>query len=331
MIIGLLYFGHQDVLEIPNSQTFDGEWGTPMVINITADCFRSVPILIHLLWLSSNEQKSYLITKELSLGTLHRCFKSDGNESNDSIFQHIVVGIAPYGGVAVWANGFKKSVLVDWLHAEEVQEVTNELLPMDRQEEALEDYYDYYLTEDDGYYDDISLPPRYLFDRYMQQFCYRYLPMFQQWDEENEQWIQLEPDDETPLPELDYIQDALFDGTHDKLHDDGLMIYHMAGKPKKLALQWHVGKKDYTAHVWMENEEICTVFDRFYGNHRDTKVDFIIRIDPYKKKYQLALYRYGLKKPVTISEDAYQMIVFKDLFEYYRSDNYDQPDGAWDW
>ena len=88
---------------------------------------------------------------------------------------------------------------------------------MDRQEEALEDYYDYYLTEDDGYYDDISLPPRYLFDRYMQQFCYRYLPMFQQWDEENEQWIQLEPDDETPLPELDYIQDALFDGTHDKL------------------------------------------------------------------------------------------------------------------
>ncbi len=73
------------------------------------------------------------------------------------------------------------------------------------------------------------------------------------------------------------------------------------------------------------------MFERSYGNHPDTNVDFIIRIDPYKKKYQLALYRYGLKKPVTISEDAYQMIVFKDLFEYYRSDNYDQPDGAWDW
>lgn len=202
---------------------------------------------------------------------------------------------------------------------------------MDQQEEELEDYYDYYLIEDDGYYEDNSLPPRHLFDRYMQQFCYRYLPMFQQWDEENEQWIQLESDDETPLPELDYIQDALFDGTHDKLHDDGLMNFHMAGKPKKLALQWHVGKKDYEAHVWIDNEEICAAFDRFYGNHRDTKVDFIIRIDPYKKKYQLALYRYGLKKPVKISENAYQMIVFKDQFEYYRSDNYDQPSGAWLW
>ena len=80
-----------------------------------------------------------------------------------------------------------------------------------------------------------------------------------------------------------------------------------------------------------EDEAIRAAFEKFYGAHRDTKVDFIIRIDPEKNKYELALYRYGLQEPVAISEDTYQMIVFKSKFEYYRSENYDQPRGAWIW
>ena len=59
--------------------------------------------------------------------------------------------------------------------------------------------------------------------------------------------------------------------------------------------------------------------------------DFMIRIDSEKNKYELALYRYGLKEPQVISESAYQLLVFKNKFEYYRSENYNQPRGAWIW
>ena len=64
---------------------------------------------------------------------------------------------------------------------------------------------------------------------------------------------------------------------------------------------------------------------------KDTKTDFIIRIDSEKRKYELALFRQGLKEPQIIPEDAYQLLVFKNKFEDYRSDNYNQERGAWIW
>lgn len=133
------------------------------------------------------------------------------------------------------------------------------------------------------------------------------------------------------IGKFDYIEETLFDGTHDKLHDGGLLKYHQAGKPKKLAIKWHIGKSEYSAYFWFDDEGIREVFDRFYGAHPDTKTDFIIRIDAERRKYELALYRYGLKEPQVIPEDVYQLLVFKNKFEDYRSDNYNQERGAWIW
>lgn len=83
--------------------------------------------------------------------------------------------------------------------------------------------------------------------------------------------------------------------------------------------------------ICFRNGEILEIFNRFYGAHPETKTDFIIRIDAENKKYELALYRQGLKEPVVIPESAYQLIVFKNKFEDYRSENYNQPRGAWIW
>lgn len=130
---------------------------------------------------------------------------------------------------------------------------------------------------------------------------------------------------------LDYIEEKRYDGTYDKLNDGGLLKYHQAGKPKKLAIKWHIGKSEYSAYFWFEEEPIREVFDIFFGAHPDTKTDFIIRIDAENKKYELALYRYGLKEPQVIPENVYQLLVFKNKFEDYRSDNYNQERGAWIW
>ena len=97
---------------------------------------------------------------------------------------------------------------------------------------------------------------------------------------------------------------------------------------KKTATFMHPGISSEDA---LKGEAIRAIFDRFYGIHSDTKTDFIIHIDPMKNKYQLALYRYGLREPQIIAEEAYQLIVFKNKFEYFRSENYDQPRGAWIW
>lgn len=87
----------------------------------------------------------------------------------------------------------------------------------------------------------------------------------------------------------------------------------------------------YCAVYFMDELKYKSIFDKFYGAHPDTKSDFIIRIDPENRKYELALYRQGLKEPVIIPQSAYQLIVFKNKFEDYRSENYDQPRGAWIW
>lgn len=131
--------------------------------------------------------------------------------------------------------------------------------------------------------------------------------------------------------DIDYFAMVFADGKCNKNIDIESLRYREAEQPKKLALKWHIKKSDYSAYFWFEDEEICAIFNKFYGQHPETKTDFIIHIDPIKKKYELSLYRYGLKEPVIIPETAYQLIVFKSGFENYRSDNYNQPTGAWIW
>ena len=81
----------------------------------------------------------------------------------------------------------------------------------------------------------------------------------------------------------------------------------------------------------MDFDLLLEAISKIIWSHPETKVDFIIRIDAENKKYELSLYRQGLKEPVIIPEDAYQLIVFKNKFEDYRSENYNQPRGAWIW
>lgn len=107
--------------------------------------------------------------------------------------------------------------------------------------------------------------------------------------------------------------------------------YRMNGSPRKIAIRWNVSKINYEIYGWLDFDAIFNTFSKYYGAHPETKTDFIIKIDAENKKYELALYRQGLKEPVVIPESAYQLIVFKNKFEDYRSENYNQPRGAWIW
>lgn len=329
---GLLWYNKDEALEIPVRYPFKGDWGEILSNMILLREEYPMPSTLNMIYLSFVEQKFYGIEADLPKDRLEKLWELTDNKTKESLFSHIVIGMAPYGGIAVWVRGFNKSILIDWLKGIEIEVEMADFHPVNP-DITLQEYCDFYINNDSIVKENLKtngLPPRNLFDKYMQQFTYRYQPLFEKWDDREEVKWQKYKEDELN-PEFEYIDESLYDGTHDKLHDGGLMKYHQAGKPKKLRVEWHIGKSEYSAYFWFEDERIREVFDRFYGAHPDTKTDFIIRIDAEKRKYELALYRYGLKEPQVIPEDVYQLLVFKNKFEDYRSDNYNQERGAWIW
>lgn len=342
---GNLMWSDSDGISVPYSCPFADEWGKPVSMHIYDEKEFPVPSYLDMIWLSLTENKFYSIEEDLPTDKLTNYLQEKDKVSGEPLYNYIIIGMAPYGHIALWVYGDKKTKLVTWLEAEETDVEMEEFCPSTTL--SRNSYVEMMLKSVPEAIENLEkngLPPRNLFDKYMQRFTYRYLVLFEHWDKEKEQWCsdsksslidsqssQTESNEQVIKSEFDYIEEALFDGTHDKLHDGGLMNYHEAGKPKKLAVKWHIKKSGYTAYFWFEDEAIREAFDRFYGAHPDTKTDFMIRIDSDNKKFELALYRYGLKEPQVISDSAYQLIVFKNKFEYYRSENYDQPRGAWIW
>lgn len=290
------YFG----TEIFSYDYVDGNRST---CNGTIVCNEGV---LQLLWFSDYEGTIYKSKIELT--------KFQQGEYN------FIIGLFPYGIIQIWGQILKKKFLLGYLMSENFTNDgkyflfdPNRLKHRKKRERTT------------------LLSKLYFLDK-LRQFIYRYQVIFEKCEKRFEgiKWKKYN-EEEKNIPEFEYIEESLFDGTFDKLHDEGLLKYHEAGKPKKLAIKWHIKKSEYTAYFWFEDEKICSIFERFYGAHPDTKTDFIIRIDAEQKKYELALFRQGLKEPQIIPEDAYQLLVFKNKFEHYRSDNYNQERGAWIW
>jgi len=323
-----LFFEQDEALPIPKCYPYRGEWGEILSTEILSRENYPMPIKLDIAWLSIVEQQFYQLETDLPADR----FQSVWDQAPAETFSHIVLGMAPHGGVALWCVGYDKSVLVEWMHAKTCEVNFRDFKHGD-QYSTLENYCARYLEGNPlakEHAEDKGLPQRDLYDNYMKQFTYRYQIEFGQWDEDKKEWMPY-ADNNNPKAEFEYIEECLFDGTHDKLHDGSLMNYHQAGKPKKLAVKWHTIESEYTAYLWFEDEDICSVFNRFYGSNTEVKTDLTVKIDTDKNKYELSLLHYGQNDPQVISESAYQIIVFKDEYECYRSDNYNQERGAWVW
>lgn len=290
---------------IPNSTIVFGEWGCPVFDDYYLEVDTETEI--ELVWFSFYEKSFYGLKCPINEQWL---------QSNNILF-----GCGLFGKVSVWSYENNKSALLTNYTGRCVSDEINAVFDIDKYEILLcgEKISLYSLTQrfkqkmgDEML--NIILSDRNKYDKMIEPYLYRYCVFF---SEEN--------------MVLDYVEDMLYDGAHDKLHDGGLMKYHLAGKQKKLAIKWHVNKSEYFAFFWFNEKAIRITFEHFYGIHHDTKTDFIIHIDANNQNYELSLYRYGLKEPVIIPKEAYQLIVFKNKFEDYRSDNYNQESGAWIW
>lgn len=330
--VAILSYSENEAISIPECLPFRGPWGENITVSIYDNSCHPLPRGIHIFYLSIIERKFYKIDRCLPQNLIYSEWEKGIINGNGSIYEKIIVGMSPYGGTAIWLSGSDKQKLLLWFHGSQVDITMNQFLP-ENPNISLNELCDFYINnyaQVKRYLKCNGLPPQKIFDNYMQQFTYRYLLFWGKWNDDEEiRWQKYK--DEEIQPEFEYIEESLIDGTFDKLHDNGLLKYHNAGKPKKIAIKWHINKSEYTAYFWFDEEKTCLIFERFYGAHPDTNTDFIIRIDAEKKKYELALFRQGLKEPQIIPEDAYQLLVFKNKFEDYRSDNYNQERGAWIW
>lgn len=312
LIYGLVYT-EDDVLEIPKKYPFKRGWGIPESFRIIEHNPKSFPLGIEMCYLSICEQKFYEIRIEFP-DNLFALMWEPGME-------YITFGMAPCGKIAVWISGVKKSVLVCAIEAEETEVDMSVIAPFNPTLSLKK-----YCAQYEAYINGIRIFDLNIFDTCIKQYNYKYIVVTGPFDK-----VDNDNDNNQARVEFSWIEDSLSDGTYDKLHDDRLNTYHMGGFPLKCNIVMQKVKTEWQVSLWFYGNLLAEIFNRFYGAHPETKADFIIRIDAENKKYELALYRQGLKEPVVIPESAYQLIVFKNKFEDYRSENYNQPRGAWIW
>lgn len=320
---GLLWYNIDNSVSIPMDYPLGGKWGQVLSDNIPLVDTFPLPFCISSCWLSLFEERFFICEKPLNQFILEDRYALLTQADDSDVY--FVMGFGANGLLALWLQNKKKCYLIDCFQGEECFIPMSDFMPVQPDLtvhqlcELIKNDYSYNNSQDNE-----VLKNKFI--KMMRRYTYKYIVTFKIF---NDKWYEL-PEGEIQ-PNFCWINEALFDGTFDKLHNDILFKYHNAAKPEKIAINWSIGKTEYLAYFWMDETQLNIIFERFYGAHPETKADFIIRIDAENKKYELALFRQGLKEPLIIPEAAYQLIVFKNNFEDYRSENYNQPRGAWIW
>lgn len=313
--------------EIVVEKCIGANWGELRNTVSIDDSKFSIPNRLFLHWISFVEKCMYDIDVDLP----QKEIEDRWLDSKSGGYKNIVIGLAPWGQLAVWLYGYKKSSLILWtrgrLHKWEDEHEEFYLYKC-----SLSNYCEKILSEHPDikeYIDKNGMPSASLFDQYMRQYEYRILPIFGRWNADEKEWGEYEDND--AIPQLDYIEAIHTDGTRDRTRTDFLMQYHEAGRPQKLALCWQIGKGEFNAYVWFDERKSCEIFEQFNASHPGIKADLLFHADPEANHYEWLLYGQELEEPFVVAEDAYEMIIFRNRYEHYRTENYSQPKGAWIW
>ncbi len=308
LVYGVILSDSKVVGEFPHYYPYIGEWGyklkelPPIVIPNGTFEFK-------FLWYSINEDIFFTYEKSISISSI--------------CDTEILWGFKLNGEIACWEYnesesallGVDKAAIVDSKNIKHLVDNPDMIQIIDPNfnsfNELKEKYIDFFKTEYEGVIDNFN----YSLDETTKLFNFKYNCQIKYYGlDVNEFSLNVK------------YYDGSFNKNEKRQFDSG-----PSPIPQRLNFRWDICSIDYNVCFFFNFIILKQFFNRFYGAHPETKTDFIIRIDAENKKYELALYRQGLKEPVVIPESAYQLIVFKNKFEDYRSENYNQPRGAWIW
>lgn len=292
---------------LSSQQLYKDGWGGKTTISIPHRDSKSHPYRLYIAYYSICEDKHYV--SEIDFNEHNIFSKICAFYGEDSDICNLIIGIAPYGKVYFLVSNIDRQELLFYTKSKIIEE---SLLGLDydvtkkvKRSEILQN---------------ISINPHKYYSILLYPYIFRFIIDF---NYENKIASDFK---------IKYMYYKSFNGIYYRSQDEAnILNWSEKGVFHNITLCYRKFKTDYLAYFHLNNVSIIQLYDKFFGIHPDTKTDFIIRIDAENKKYELALYRQGLKEPVVIPESAYQLIVFKNKFEDYRSENYNQPRGAWIW
>ena len=122
--LSLFYDNEGHALDLTTCDSVD--WGVPSTLVVKTSETFPFPVRLVMRRISPIEKKVFEIAESLDLARAEELWEKQNNNYPDNSFRQYMVGIAPYGGVAIWLCNRKKSVLVQWLQAEEKPLVLDE-------------------------------------------------------------------------------------------------------------------------------------------------------------------------------------------------------------
>ncbi len=307
-------------LYIPESKPFAGTWGISNGTALSSDDMRPAPAGIDIIWLSLVENQFYSLQAQLPTEKIAALLAEVDGKTKKPKYDEIIVGMAPYGGLAVWLSGGGMETLVTWLQAEPVDVDMKDFAPGDIPDQT--EYVETYLKNSPKACNNLQkngLPDRMLYNHYMQQFNYRFT-------------IRLE-NEEAALGMIESYYDSGECNIYGDYSDEHF-LNTMRTKPRKIVITWRVGKIKYEAYIWTDENKVIETFDKYYQGNVQKKGELVFEIGKDNNKFRIYLQdkNNNPENPAPIVEfpdEELQILVFKDGWECYRNPSYNRPKGSW--
>ena len=329
IVFGLLKWNADDGVEIPPKMPFINGWGASDSVAAMENGSHPVPCVLDMIWLSITEQKFYSIWQKLDYKRIDNCLKTT-DEKDNLVYDSLILGLAPGGGVALWAHGTLKATLLGWWRAENAEVDMSMVSPLNPSL-TLRELTDFYLQEYPQVRNNLiraGIPDFEIYNRLMTQYSFRLTPLFYKWNEESQEWVE---DNVGKNIEVLGLHSHSVDGTFHKLSDEYLQNQHTSGLIDKVNLFLLRDKHEYEISLWLNSDSLASLIEnmqRFVGRGC---FDILTYIDLDNKKIGLSIFFASKGIPMHVNEDDFQYIIFKDDMEIKRSDNYSQRSGAWIW
>ena len=328
------YFGMPDksTVYIPSKSMVGNVWGVGQSLHVVCEEYKPLPEAIEIVWLSFTENKFYFVSDWLPKERLQSLFNTVWMNVRkiEQRYDGLVVGMAPYGMIQVWAVGDGRVTEVCCLHGPEVPVEMSEFVP-----QAIiskDEYVQRALKSEPRVYENLKkngLPDSLLFENYRKRFNYHIVPEIEMKD-----------------VDLTGIAVHYFNGEYDvilweRLKED---LYSLQARPRNIYISWTAGKDQYEVRFLLDektvlpafekvfgedypqNDNIYTaeIFEKVYGDGKLPKGDLVFHIDSVAKPIGVNLKTD--KGELKIPADKVQVLAIKNDKLIYKSSNYVDSD-----
>ena len=270
--VGYFVMPDRSTVYIPSKSVVGNVWGVGQSLHVVGEEYKPLPEAIEIVWLSFTENKFYFVSDRLPKDRLQSLFDTVWMNVRkiEQRYMKLVVGMAPYGMIQIWAAGDGRRTEVCCLHGPEVPVKMSEFRP--RAIISQDEYVKSTIEGEPRVYENLKkkgLPDSLLFENYRKRFNYHIVP-------------EIEMED----VELTEIAVHYFNGEYDVILWERLKenLYSLQARPRTIYISWTAGKEQYEVRFVFDEQMILSAFEKAFGEDYPQKDDFYNE-DIFEKVY----------------------------------------------